>query len=249
MQIVTVYYNYTDFDGTVRLDRRDVSYIQFLDEQGLKFQGYCHKRQRRKRDFDIIKMVSAQDTETGVWIDPRDLVKLIKNPYFKGLEIDGNYYGLEELCDAFRRDNPIEIQLIVDNIHKMDDSSLYHLSVTLRKYGAKRRAFADELDKIRTARDTEREIIVEREFGYKKSLIKKHDPVIFMGVTPDKTFAIKYQDGEGNITEREISNIELLDSERPQILAYCHLRNERRTFNLENIISLVDGETGEVIED
>ena len=49
------------------------------------------------------------------------------------------------------------------------------------------------------------------------------------------TVTITYQDGGGNITEREISEIQLIGNR--QIEAFCHLRNEYRTFNLSGIKS------------
>ena len=60
-------------------------------------------------------------------------------------------------------------------------------------------------------------------------------------------FLIRYQDAEGNLSERRISNIEVQDSSH--IHAYCHKRAENRTFKLSRIVSAVDAKTGEVIED
>ena len=57
---------------------------------------------------------------------------------------------------------------------------------------------------------------------------------------------IKYQNSSGDVTERRISDIipEGLDS----INAFCHLRQERRTFRIEKIIYAVYPETAEVVE-
>lgn len=49
------------------------------------------------------------------------------------------------------------------------------------------------------------------------------------------TVTITYQDGGGNITEREISEIQLIGNS--QIEAFCHFRNEYRTFNLSGVKS------------
>lgn len=58
---------------------------------------------------------------------------------------------------------------------------------------------------------------------------------------------IRYQGGSGNLSERRISKIEVQDSN--YILAYCHQREEDRTFKISRIASAIDPETGEVIED
>lgn len=47
------------------------------------------------------------------------------------------------------------------------------------------------------------------------------------------TVKITYQDGCGEITERNISDISLISN--TQIDAFCHLRNEYRTFNLSGV--------------
>lgn len=58
---------------------------------------------------------------------------------------------------------------------------------------------------------------------------------------------ILYKDGEGNVSERRISKIEL--QEPGYVLAFCHERQESRTFKIARIISAVDVETGEVVDD
>ncbi len=57
---------------------------------------------------------------------------------------------------------------------------------------------------------------------------------------------IKYCDNDGNVTERQVSDIapEGMDS----INAFCHLRQERRTFRIEKIVCAIHPETGEIIE-
>lgn len=62
-----------------------------------------------------------------------------------------------------------------------------------------------------------------------------------------KELLIRYKDGEGNITERRISRIEPQDP--IYVLAFCHERQEDRTFKVSRIVSAVDAETGEVVED
>lgn len=57
---------------------------------------------------------------------------------------------------------------------------------------------------------------------------------------------IRYTDGEGNTSERRISDIE--PEEPGYIGAFCHERQEGRTFKISRIVSAVDAETGEVIE-
>jgi len=58
---------------------------------------------------------------------------------------------------------------------------------------------------------------------------------------------IRYKDGEGNVSERRISRIE--PQEPGYVLAFCHERQEDRTFKITRIISAVDAETGEVVDD
>ncbi len=58
---------------------------------------------------------------------------------------------------------------------------------------------------------------------------------------------IKYKDGEDNVSERHISDIE---PEPPAaITAYCHLRQARRTFAIKGIISAIDPDSGEEVND
>ncbi|MEM5558686.1 hypothetical protein AAHK07_09185 [Aliarcobacter cryaerophilus] len=62
-----------------------------------------------------------------------------------------------------------------------------------------------------------------------------------------KKILISYKDSESNITKREISDWELLNDYN--IFAFCHFRNEKRTFKVSNIITIADCITGEAIED
>ncbi len=58
--------------------------------------------------------------------------------------------------------------------------------------------------------------------------------------------AIQYRDSSGEITERQISEIE--PEGMDAIFAYCHTRDAGRTFKLANILVAADSETGEAIE-
>jgi hypothetical protein len=58
---------------------------------------------------------------------------------------------------------------------------------------------------------------------------------------------IRYADSAGNTSERRISDIEPEDP--GYIGAFCHERQEGRTFKVSRIVSAIDAETGEVIED
>jgi len=50
------------------------------------------------------------------------------------------------------------------------------------------------------------------------------------------TVHIRYRDYHGNISSREISPLEWVESGK--ILALCHLRNEQRNFNINNIVEI-----------
>lgn len=56
---------------------------------------------------------------------------------------------------------------------------------------------------------------------------------------------IKYQNGSGQITEREISDLQ--KENESNIDAFCHARGERRTFNLDRILRAVSPDTGELL--
>lgn len=56
---------------------------------------------------------------------------------------------------------------------------------------------------------------------------------------------IKYQDGSGQITEREISD--LRKENDANIDAFCHTRKQRRSFNLDRIMHAVATDTGELL--
>lgn len=56
---------------------------------------------------------------------------------------------------------------------------------------------------------------------------------------------IRYQNGAGTITEREISD--LRKETDNTIDAFCHTRNERRSFNLDRLIRSMPVDTGELL--
>lgn len=58
---------------------------------------------------------------------------------------------------------------------------------------------------------------------------------------------IRYSSDNDEITERVISDIELDPPNR--IHAFCHFRNERRTFALDRIENAIDLDSGEIIPD
>jgi hypothetical protein len=58
---------------------------------------------------------------------------------------------------------------------------------------------------------------------------------------------IRYKDGEGNVTDRRISEIE--PDEPGYVFAFCHERGEGRTFKIARIESAIDAKTGEVVDD
>ena len=62
-----------------------------------------------------------------------------------------------------------------------------------------------------------------------------------------KKIQISYIDEESNITKREISNWELMNDF--SIFAFCHLRNEKRTFKTASMIILTNPFTGESTND
>jgi hypothetical protein len=58
---------------------------------------------------------------------------------------------------------------------------------------------------------------------------------------------VRYRDFDGSFSERLVSDIAVEGDD--SILAFCHLRQGRRTFKLNRIQSIVDPSTGEIIED
>lgn len=58
---------------------------------------------------------------------------------------------------------------------------------------------------------------------------------------------IKYEDGEGNVTERRIS--EIVPEPPSAITAFCHLRQTRRTFVIKRILSAVYPDSNEKVKD
>ena len=60
---------------------------------------------------------------------------------------------------------------------------------------------------------------------------------------------ITYRDNDGIITRREISDPEIVFRyDRTYIRAYCHLRDDERTFRANNIISMVRGDDGTALD-
>ena len=57
---------------------------------------------------------------------------------------------------------------------------------------------------------------------------------------------IKYKTFEGEISERQISDIKT--ETQDSIDAFCHVRNERRSFKIGNISQAIDADTGELVE-
>ena len=75
-----------------------------------------------------------------------------------------------------------------------------------------------------------------------------------------KVFTIRYKDAKGTVTERDISHVKCVKEDHEEgtptesgeevflIRAYCHLREEPRTFWLSSIESLVEKATGRTID-
>lgn len=57
---------------------------------------------------------------------------------------------------------------------------------------------------------------------------------------------LKYRGGDGVVSERSISDW-TPDGENA-VAAHCHLRNERRTFKLQNILCAITEDTGEIVD-
>lgn len=58
---------------------------------------------------------------------------------------------------------------------------------------------------------------------------------------------LQYQDTAGNVSERLVSDIVYQGGDA--VVAFCHLRQENRTFHISRIRSIVDPTTGEIIND
>lgn len=58
---------------------------------------------------------------------------------------------------------------------------------------------------------------------------------------------IRYKDSAGNVTDRWVSEIE--PDQPGYFFAFCHERGEGRTFKVSRVVSVIDAETGEVVED
>ena len=65
--------------------------------------------------------------------------------------------------------------------------------------------------------------------------------------TPVATFRIQYRDAAGDLTERVVSDVQ--PHSEVAVSAFCHLRGERRTFVIGNIIAVSDGQTGVALQD
>lgn len=57
---------------------------------------------------------------------------------------------------------------------------------------------------------------------------------------------IKYVDGQGRITSREI-HTRLYDPDRGHVIAHCMLKNEERTFKIDRIKEAIAMDTGEAV--
>ncbi len=57
---------------------------------------------------------------------------------------------------------------------------------------------------------------------------------------------IEYRDFSGDVSKRSISDFKPEGDD--SVVAFCHLRNSRRTFKIPNIISAVHADTGEVVD-
>ena len=62
----------------------------------------------------------------------------------------------------------------------------------------------------------------------------------------DKRYKITYTDAEGRSTERVISNPTFIG---PLVKCMCELRGATRTFRRDRVQSVIDMETGEILED
>ncbi len=73
------------------------------------------------------------------------------------------------------------------------------------------------------------------------------EPEVNSPERPLHSLRIKYKSAGGQITVRFIDVVDT--TRRGYIEAYCHLRNDHRTFNLASVISCIDLATGETVED
>ena len=83
--------------------------------------------------------------------------------------------------------------------------------------------------------------------GYRILRKMRYSPGLAWHPPPFGSIQIKYKDKDGIITERLV---DIYRWNRHHIYAYCHLRNrDRRTFSTSNILSAIDTNTGEYIND
>ena len=76
------------------------------------------------------------------------------------------------------------------------------------------------------------------------------------GSAPEKTgrrltgaFDIEYRDGDGDLTERYIEASSLVDrGGKLYLYGWCEMRQAMRSFRVDRIEALTDGETGEIVE-
>ncbi|WP_408583444.1 WYL domain-containing protein [Paraburkholderia tropica] len=78
--------------------------------------------------------------------------------------------------------------------------------------------------------------------------ISEHDFFIDSDVSPISELRIAYIDANGEASERDIA-VFRVDLRSGFIEAYCHLRNDRRSFYIDRIQSACDLSTGEIVED
>lgn len=67
----------------------------------------------------------------------------------------------------------------------------------------------------------------------------------------ETNFIMDYMRSDGEVSEREIDvySVNRTRNGDLTLIAYCHLRNEQRTFRVDRILSLASGSTGEIIND
>ena len=64
-----------------------------------------------------------------------------------------------------------------------------------------------------------------------------------------RNYLIRYEDSDGNMTERIISVHSIEQTEPLLLRAWCHLRKGDRSFFPERMVDCIDHETGEIIQD
>lgn len=69
----------------------------------------------------------------------------------------------------------------------------------------------------------------------KKTLLPEMVELIDKAIVEGASLQIRYQDFQGNETDREVTPIEWVDFDRRKVRAYCKLREDERTFTVLNI--------------